>query len=83
MNKLNIKDILIIVLTILSVVLLLAFIFKPNKTVITNQAIIDSLNIENRNLIIINDSISTTDRRLLLLYTVGVGNDYTAVLDCL
>jgi hypothetical protein len=57
MKKLNIKDILIIVLAILSVVLLLAFIFKPNQTVITNQDIIDSLNIENRNLIILNDSI--------------------------
>lgn len=57
MNNIKIKDILIIILTILSIVLLLAFIFKPSKSVITNQDIIDSLNIENRNLIIFNDSI--------------------------
>lgn len=57
MNNIKIKDILIIILTILSIVLLLAFIFKPSKSVITNQDIIDSLNIDNRNLIIFNDSI--------------------------
>jgi hypothetical protein len=57
MKNLNIKDILIIVLATLSIVLLLAFIFKPSKTIVTNQDIIDSLNIENKNLMIINDSI--------------------------
>lgn len=57
MKNIKTKDILIIVLTILSIVLLLAFIFKPSKSVITNQDIIDSLNIDNRNLIIFNDSI--------------------------
>lgn len=57
MKTLNIKDILIIILSTLSIILLIAFIFKPNRTVITNKEIIDSLNIENNNLIIINDSI--------------------------
>jgi len=57
MKTLNIKDILIIILSTLSIILLIAFIFKPNETVITNKDIIDSLNIENNNLIIINDSI--------------------------